>query len=206
MDDVDNQNQNESVCCCPPMAEESEPFKKLKPILIGGIICYIVLLLVDIFYLYDDEFVTFIILIMTLCFLTFNRCFMVFPWYTLFSILLVFQSAIPGCGVIIQNKFENESKSKCILKFVIYIFMIIFSGCIFYFGFTAYKEAKYCFEQRIASNPQLIPSYMVARNNNDYNNNYNSNNNSNNNYNNNNQSSNRGFVPFSGRGYAVGGS
>ena len=195
--------------CCQAMTEESEELKKLKPMLTGGIIIYAVLIFVDLFYLKDYILFDYLFLLLFLCFLTYNRCYLIFQIYTLFSLFLVFGTAVPGFGKIIQNKFGKQSLVDAIIKFCIYIFIIIFSCFIFYIGFNAYKEIRSLFEARIQNNPQLIPSYMAA---NSYQstvnrgNNYNSNNRNSDNNNNSNNNKNKGFKAFSGKGYTVGGS
>ena len=207
-----NNNEENFACCCKPITEESEELKKIKPILIGGLFIYLGLLFLDIFYIKNGLLFNYLFLILCIYFLTFNRCFMIFPIYTLFSIYLVLGNSLPIFGLIIQNKFDYPSKTDAIIIFLIEAFIMVFSCFIFYMGFNAYKEIRYLFEMRVANNPSLIPSYMATNanqsNNNYYasnNNNYNNNNNNNYNSNNNNKQ-NKGFKAFSGKGYAVGGS
>ena len=47
-----NQDDGIGCCCCSPMVEESETLKKLKPVLIGGIVIYSILLFLDLIVLY----------------------------------------------------------------------------------------------------------------------------------------------------------
>ena len=213
----DQNNQEDIGCCCQPLTDESEELKKMKPILIGGIIIYAVLLFVDIIYLNDNNLLTYFILIIFLSFFTFNRCFLLFQWFTIISIFLIFETSIPGMGIIIQTRFNSPALLEAIILFIIYLFIIVATCFIFYIGFNAYKEMRYLFEQRISGNPHLIPSYMASNyqgesgNNyvvsNNYGSNSNYNSNSNNNYNNNqNKDSKKGFKAFSGKGYTVGGS
>ena len=219
MDQPNNQdccclNEQGGCCCCPPMTEESEVLKKLKPILTAGIIVYCLLLALDIFLLKDGNFFFYIFFIFAVSFLLFNRCFIIFQFYTLGFIFLIFGTAIPGAGIIVQKGDLKLNKTKEIIKFCIYISIIIFSIIFYYFSFEAYKEMRYLFMMRSSSNPQSIPSYMVSgpsiSNNNNYNSNYayrtNNNDNNNDSNNNNNNKNTKGFKAFSGKGYRVGGS
>ena len=217
MDQPNNQdccclNEQGGCCCCPPMTEESDILKKLKPILTVGIVVYCALFVLDLSLLYDGNFFFYLFFIFAVCFLIYNRCFIIFQFYTLGCIFLIFGTALPRAGIIIQN---NDLKNSLdIIRFSIYIFIIIFSIIFYYFSFEAYKEIRYLYLNRSASNPQLNP-YMITgpslSNNNYNNNNYNNsnndyrrNNNDNNNSNNNSQT--KGFKAFSGKGYKVGGS
>ena len=217
MDQPNNQdccclNEHGGCCCCPPMTEESDVLKKLKPILTIGLVVYCILLVLDLCLLNNGNFLFFLFFIFAVSFLIYNRCFIIFQFYTLACIFLIFGTALPEAGIIIQKEKLNIKESKEIVKFCIYVFIIIFSIIFYYFTFEAYKEMKYLFETRAASNPQLIPSYMVSgqspSNNSNSNSNYvyrrNDNNDDNNNNNNNKQ--NKGFKAFSGKGYKVGGS
>jgi len=178
-----NQNSQDEICCgCKPMIEDTDQLRSMRPILNGGIIFYIILLLLDLFYLRDIEFLNYIIMIISLCIFNVNRCFIIFPIYTIASIFLVFMTAFPKIGIIIQNKFKYNQKefTNCIIKFCIYVSIIIFSCIIFNSGFKAYKEIRYIFNKNITENRQNVPSYIASyntSNNNDDNNN--SNNNSN---------------------------
>ena len=212
-----NDNQENFACCCQPMTEESEEFKKIKPMLITGLFIYIGLLFLDIFYLRDNNLFDYLFLIICIYCLIFNKCFMIFPIYTLFSMYLVLGTSLPGLGIIVQTKFKKPKTTEAIIIFFIYFFIIFFSCFIFYISFNAYKEIRYLFEMKIANNPNLIPSYMATNttqsnnnyygSNNNYNSNYNNNNYNNGNYNNNNNNNqNKGFKAFSGKGYTVGGS
>ena len=188
----DNNNQNQ-ISCCQEIVEDNDVIKKIKPILNLGIVIYIIILFVDLFYLDTRNFGSYIFLTLALYLLSFNKCFYIFQFYTIISILLVFDTIIPKIGIIIQIKFRNGTDS--IIKFGIYMFILIFSVFIFYFSFVGYKEMRYLFNQRGGTSP-LIPSYMPSNTNN-----YNSNNNS---INNNNKSNSGGFKAFSGKGYRVG--
>ena len=196
-------NEDSGGCCCRPLIEETEEIQKLKPILISGIIIYTIALFLDIFYIGSANLFSYILIITFLCLMTFNRYYMVFPIYAIFSILLLFQVIIPGFGVPLQSKFEGD---RAVGIFVIYLFMFIFFFVYFYFGFKAYKEMKYVFLEKLRNAPQLGNQYQAnfIQNNNTNYNNYNNENNYGNN--NNNSSSSKGFKAFSGKGYAVGGS
>ena len=204
---MDEPNDGQESCCCMPMTEESQELKRLKPMLIGGIVIYVILIFVDSFYTKDYQLFDYLFLIIFLCLLTFNRCHFIFQIYTLYSLFIVFGTAVHGCGLIIQNKFKKPSLVDGIIKFFIYLFMIVFSFFIFYIGFSAYKEIRSLYEARMQNNPQLIPGYMAPGSNQSTNNggnNYYNSNNDNNNSNNNSKS--KGFKAFSGKGYTVGGS
>ena len=214
-------NQEGTGCCCQPLTDENDELKKIKPILVGGIIIYIVLLFLDIIYLYDNNLFTYLMLILSLSFFTFNRCYILFQWFTIIAIFLIFETAIPGMGIRIQTGFNNPSLLEAVINFVIYFFILASTCFIFFFGFVAYKEMKYLFEATVAGNPSLIPSYMAVNyqggNGNNYGNNYNYYSGGNNRRNNNNDDDsednnkrkkskpNKGFTAFSGKGYTVGG-
>ena len=190
-----NQDDGIGCCCCAPMVEESETLKKLKPVLIGGIVIYSILLFLDLIYLGNMLLMDYALIILCLTLMTVNRCYLAFHYYTFLSILLVFSYIFPKCGIIIQLGFPN---SKAIIEFCIQLFTIIFSVLIFYFGFDAYKEMKYLFINKIVSNPQLAgftSGYPQVENN------YSTNSN-----NNNSKQSKSNFKAFSGKGYRVGGS
>ena len=200
-------DQEATGCCCPPMTQDSEELKKIKPIQTIGVFIYIGMLILDICYLKNYDLVTYIILILTLSFFTFNRCFVLFQFFTLICIFLIFQTGIPGMGIQIQTLFQEPNIMEAIILFFIYLFIVVASCIIFFFGFNAYKEMNSLYEQRISANPQLIPSYMAnyqGDSGNNYNN-YGGNNYNNNQNNNQSSSSNKGFKAFSGKGYVVGG-
>ena len=206
-------NNNQQILCCPPMTAESELLKKLKPILLSGVFFYFVFLFLDLFFLDNYNLFLYIVLILCLIFLTVNRCFLVFQFYTLATIFLIFGTALPSLGIIIQCEFKKESKTKDTVKFLIYIILMVFSCILYYFCFEGYKEMRYLFQSMIIGNPQAIPSYMSGlmintnqQNNNYYDNNDDNNYDNNNNYrNNNNSNNNQGYQAFSGTGYRVGG-
>ena len=201
-------NNNQQAFCCPPMTEESELLKKLKPFLITGIIFYSVLIFLDLFYLNNYNLFLYMVLTLCLTFLAFNRCFLIFQFYTLATIFLIFGTALPCLGIIIQCKFEKDDTTEDIIKFLIYLIIMVFSCILYYFCFEGYKEMRYLFQNMMANNPMAIPGYMsgLIVNTNQQNNNYYGNNDGNNynNYNNNNNN-NQGYQAFSGTGYRVGG-
>ena len=201
---MEDNNQEMGCCCCPPIIPETDEIKKFKPILIGGIIVYTIVLFLDLFYLKGFNLLSYGLLITFLCLMVFNRCHMAFTYYTIFSIILLFQIIIPGFGVPLQSNFPTD---KSIGSFIIYLFMFIFYFVYFYFAFKAYKEMKYVFMNNVnnmINNAQLGNQFSA-----DYgqsNNNY-AYQNSGNDYNsNNNAPSSGGFRAFQGRGYQVGGS
>ena len=181
------------VSCCPKLVEENDAIKRLKPILYVGIIVYVVLLFLDIFYLKTNNMTTYILLIVFLSLLSFKQCFLVFPMFTIISIILICGSYLPNVGVIAQNKFFNGGD--IILKFCIYIFGIIFTIVLFYFSFIVYKEIRALIINGVGNGPQLIAGYPNENNPNIV---------RNNNNNNNNQNKSGGFKAFSGKGYRVG--
>ena len=186
------------LSCCSPIIEENGNLKKLKPILIIGVIIFGVLLIVDVlidrhFYLY------YFVLGITLLLMVVNRCYFAFWYYTLFLVVYIFSSLLSKIGIYIQRRFDNLP----IKNFCVYLFAFIFVHIMFYFAFRAYKEMKYLYLMKLNTSQQLDKGILdgTLEANNDYNTNYNSK--SNNNANNNNKS---GFKAFSGKGYIVGGS
>ena len=195
-----NNNQQQQVLCCPPMTEESELLKKLKPFLFSGICFYGVLFFLDICYLDDYNLFLYMVLVLSLVFLAINRCFLVFQFYTLATIFLLFGTALPNLGIIIQCEFKKDNTTDGVIKFLIYLATIVFTCILYYFCFKGYKEMRYLFQNMISTNPQAIPGFMggLMINTNQQNNYYG--NNDGNNY-----SNNQGYQPFSGQGYRVGG-
>ena len=193
MEEPNHNDNQDQVLCCQPLVEENDAIKKIKPILNTGLIIYIILLFVDLFYLNTRNLGTYIFLSVSLYLLSFNKCFLIFHMYTIVSILLVFSTIIPYIGIIIQVKFG--SSSDIVIKFCIFVFIVIFSFFIFYFSFVGYREMRYQYIQR-GDRPQFASNYRAPNiaNNANYNNN-NSNNNTNNR---------GGFKAFSGKGYRVG--
>ena len=212
---MENENNEDNGCCCccnRPLIEETEEIKKLKPFLIAGIIVYTIVLFLDLFYIGGSNLFSYALVILFLCLMTFNRCYFAFIFYTIYSILLLFQTIIPGFGVSLQSLFPTD---KSIGVFVIYLFMFIFYFVFFYFAFKAYKEMKYVFLNNMSNRPQLSNGFSADFAPSDNNNNYgnsvydygnNGNNGNNYNYNNNSAPSSGGFKAFSGKGYTVGGS
>ena len=200
--DDDNNNAETGCCCCPIITEETEEIKKYKPFLIGGIIIYIIMLFLDLFYLSGVSLFSYGMIIFFLCLMVVNRCYMIFIYYTFFSLIMLFQTIIPGFGVPLQSGFPND---KSIGAFVIYLFMFIFYFAFFYFAFKAYKEMKYTHLNSMRNRPQLSNGLQTDfMQNNYYGNNYGGN--YGNSGNNNPPPSSGGFKAFSGKGYAVGGS
>ena len=193
---MDQNPQDNSGCCCPPFVEENDSLKKMKPVLIGGLVIYSILLIVDLFFIGGRLAIDYLFIIICLSFMIFNRCYLAFHYYTFLSIIIVFSYCLPLCGIIIQNKFEID---RGIAFFCINLFILIFSIVFFYFAFQAYKEMKYLFMNRSGSSPQLagFTSGYPQSDSNYGNSNYNSNQN---------QNQSKGFKAFSGKGYTVGGS
>ena len=207
MSQQNNDNNNQQFLCCPPMTEETALLKKIKPLLLSGVCFYFILLFLDILYLEDYNLFLYTYLIICLGLLAFNRCFLVFHFYSIATIFLLFGTALPSAGIIIQCKFKKDKTSDDVIKFLIYLSTIVFTCILYYFCFKGYREMKYLFENMISSNPQAIPSYMGGLMINTNQQNYNYGNNDGNNYNNynNNNNNTRGYQAFSGRGYRVGG-
>ena len=189
-------------CCCRPMMEENDELKKYKPILIAGIIIYSVVCLLDSFYLSNWNLFSYVLLIVCLCLMIFNRCYIAFQFYTLLSVIMLFQVIIPNIGIPLQSKFKSENAWG---SFVIYLITFIFYFFYFYYAFKAYKEMKYIFTSNMGNRPQLSNDY-VQSNNDSYGYGYGYSGNNNNYNSNNNTSSTGGFKAFSGKGYTVGGS
>ena len=205
--DENSQGQSDGGCCCSPLMDETENIKKYKPISIIGIVVYSAMLIIDSFVFQSYYLFEYIFIIICLCLITFNRCFLLFQFYVIFSTILLFLNFIPRVGIAIQCLFDN---SNLIAPFIVHFLMIIFYFVHFYLTFKAYKEMKYVFVNNNAS-PQLSSGFTSNfYQNNNYNNNtndYNSNNYNSYNYNkNNNNNTSGGFKAFSGKGYTVGGS
>ena len=198
--DGDENNQENTCLCCRPLMPETPYFKKMKPILIAGLRVYSIVGLLDAFYLKHYNLMDFLLIILFLSLMTFNRCYIIFHLYTIFSIILLFIIIIPYVGIPLQTNFESENAEG---TFIIYTFLLIFYFVFYYFAFQIYKDLKYSFMNGIGIRPQLSSGLAsdYPQNNNDYN--YG---NSGNNYNNNNTPSSGGFKAFSGKGYTVGGS
>ena len=183
MEDNDNVES-----CCVPFVEENSTLKKLKPVLIGGIIFYSIILILDIILLMNKIFFDYCLLILCLSLMIFNRCYIAFYYYTLLSIIIIFSNIIPSIGIIIQTHFKNKGD---IIRFIIFFFILAFSIVFFYFGFLAYKEMKYLFMNRIVNNQ---PYVGIINDDEENNKNKNSNNDKNK------------EKYFTGKGYVVGGS
>ena len=201
--DRNNQQERDSGCCCQSIIPENENIKKMKPILIVGIVFYIILTLLDTFYLRSIFFFSYTSLVIFLCLMVFNGFYYFFSWYVAFSTLLLFVSIIPTFLVPVQTKFKSYN---AIGAFIIHFIAFVFYFVYFYFGFKAYKEMKYIFQNTYMNGSQLNAGLVGDdRNYNSY-----SNSNNYNNYNRNNtnssSSNSRGFKAFSGKGYTVGGS
>ena len=195
---MDQNPQDNDGCCCAPFVEENDALKKMKPVLIGGLVIYCILIILELFFSSGRLTINYLFVILCLSLMIFNRCYLAFHFYTLLSIIIVFSYCLPICGLIIQNEFVIPG---AIPAFCINLFILIFSVVFFYFGFQAYKEMKYLFMNRAGMSPQLagFTSEYAQSDTNYGSNTSNSNNNSN-------QNKNKGFKAFSGRGYTVGGS
>ena len=196
---MDENNQEDSGCCCQSLIPENENIKKMKPILIVGILFYVILAFLDTFYLRNLSFFSYIGIVVFLCLMVFNGCYFFFSIYFIFSTLLLLTNIIPTFGVPLQTKFKSKN---AIGAFIIHFIAFIFYFVYFYFGFKTYKEMKYIFLNNVVNSPQL--SQDLVPQDGGYNNYSNSNN-----YNRNNNQSNsspKGFKAFSGKGYTVGGS
>ena len=192
--DGDSQRQS-SGCCYPPLMEETENIKKYKPILIVGIVVYCAMCIIDLAFFGRGYLFEYIFIIICQCFMYFNRCFLMFQFQAIFSIILLFLNYIPSVGIAIQNGFDAR---RVIAPFIVHLLMIIFYFFHFYLTFKAYKEMKYVFANNNITSPQLSSGFK-----NDF---YQNNNSSPGHAYNNNSSSSGGFKAFSGKGYTVGGS
>ena len=197
---MDGNNQPDSGCCCQSLIRESDNIKKMKPILIAGIIFYIILAFLDTFYLKNLSFFSYIAIVVFLCLMVFNGCYFFFSMYFIFSTLLLVTNIIPTFGVPLQTGFKsNNAIGAFIIHFIAFVFYFVY----FYFGFKTYKEMKYIFQNNYNNSPQL--SQDLVGQDRGYNN-YSNSNNYNSNNNNQSPSSSKGFKAFSGKGYTVGGS
>ena len=193
---MDGNNQPDSGCCCQSLIRESDNIKKMKPILIAGIIFYIILAFLDTFYLKNLSFFSYIAIVVFLCLMVFNGCYFFFSMYFIFSTLLLLTNIIPTFGVPLQTGFKsNNAIGAFIIHFIAFVFYFVY----FYFGFKTYKEMKYIFQTIVGNSPQLS-SHLVGEDRAAYNN-YNGNN-----TNQSTPSTSKGFKAFSGKGYTVGGS
>ena len=193
---MDGNNQQDSGCCCQSLIRESDNIKKMKPILIAGIIFYIILAFLDTFYLKNLSFFSYIAIVVFLCLMVFNGCYFFFSMYFIFSTLLLVTNIIPTFGVPLQTGFKsNNAIGAFIIHFIAFVFYFVY----FYFGFKTYKEMKYIFQTIVGNSPQLS-SHLVGEDRASYNN-YNGNN-----TNQSTPSTSKGFKAFSGKGYTVGGS
>ena len=195
---MDQNPQENDGCCCGPFVEENDALKKMKPVLVGGLVIYIILLILDLFFNGSRLAIDYLLIIVCLSLMIFNRCYLGFYYYTFLSIIIVFSNCLPICGIVIQNIFDLD---RAVVIFAINLFIIIFSIAFFYFGFQAYKEMKYLFMNRTGMSPQLagFTSGYPQSDSNYGSNSSNSNNNSS-------QNKSKGFKAFSGKGYTVGGS
>ena len=196
MEENDNSQRQGTGCCYAPLMEETENIKKYRPILIVGIVVYVAMFIIDMAFFGTYFIFEYIFIITCLCFMVFNRCFYMFQFYVIFSIILLCLNFIPRVGIAIQTFFDSRS---VIAPFIVHLLMVIFYHFHFYLAFKAYKEMKYVFASKNDTSPQLSSGFKTDfyQTNND---------NTRNNYNYNNNSSPGGFKAFSGKGYTVGGS
>ena len=168
---MDGNNQPDSGCCCQSLIRENDNIKKNKPILIAGIIFYIILAFLDTFYLKNLSFFSYIAIVVFLCLMVFNGCYFFFSMYFIFSTLLLVTNIIPTFGVPLQTGFKsNNAIGAFIIHFIAFVFYFVY----FYFGFKTYKEMKYIFQTIVGNSPQLS-SHLVGEDRAAYNN-YNGNN------------------------------
>ena len=106
---MDGNNQQDSGCCCQSLIRESDNIKKMKPILIAGIIFYIILAFLDTFYLKNLSFFSYIAIVVFLCLMVFNGCYFFFSMYFIFSTLLLVTNIIPTFGVPLQTGFKSNN-------------------------------------------------------------------------------------------------
>ena len=74
----------------------------------------------------------YIFIIICLCLIAFNRCFLLFQFYVIFSTILLFLNFIPRVGIAIQCLFDE---SYLIAPFIVHFLMIIFYFVHFYLIF-----------------------------------------------------------------------
>ena len=181
--------------CCQEVIQPNEKLKKLKNILI--IICIINIFLPIIGIFFDKRTPFSFIFIINIMFLIlaiitgFYLYIVFFIFYTLINTIYSFIFLGEFLQKLIQ-KTQIGSYKELIFSVVEFVFNI-FS---IYVSFESYKEMK-----------ALLLEGGIPQNQNNYGDNYgNISNENSNNSNSNNNSGNRTFVPFSGRGVAVGGS
>ena len=118
--DENSQGQSDGGCCCSPLMDETENIKKYKPISIIGIVVYSAMLIIDSFVFQTYYLFEYIFIIICLCLITFNRCFLLFQFYVIFSTILLFLNFIPRVGIAIQCLFDN---SNLIAPFIVHFFL-----------------------------------------------------------------------------------
>jgi hypothetical protein len=184
--------------CCQEVIQPNEKLKKLKNVLI--IICIITIFLpiIKAFLKINSSSSSFIfiinILFLILAIVTgFYLYIVFFIFYTLINTIYSFVFLGTVLQKLIQsNKLDSKGQLIfCIIEFVFYIFSV-------YVSFESYKEMKAILLE--GGMPQNQNNYGDMSNENNYIGNNNNSNNTNNN------TGNKTFVPFSGRGVAVGGS
>jgi len=191
---------------CEPIIPLNEKAKSYRKILIYLLTIYLILTIIKSFYQFTDLFS--LLLEMFLFIFTCLMCHYILCTILIFltSFNLLFTAFF--LGQIIQNKIfdvKDEDINSGILNVIIQCIYLIYCIVLIVYLFLAYKEFKAIFVEQMSGhlNNDFYESETnknnngLIFNNNEYNN-YNSNTSNNNNQN-------KKFIPFSGKGYTVGG-
>jgi len=195
---MSNENSNIFDCFGNPPFEDSQRLKKLKPLLFAGMIVYLVLLILEIFFFDGTSSTNYIFILCFLSLFIFLKYHQLFGFYVFISIYQCFSVILPRFGLIIQTGFEIILDHRHpIIEFILNFFILCFSVIYFLITFDAFKEIKALGN---AGNYPYLSNLSNENNNND---------NINNLYPNETkegkEKKNKGFKAFSGKGHVVGG-
>ena len=79
---MDQNPQDNDGCCCAPFVEENDALKKMKPVLIGGLVIYCILIILELFFSSGRLTINYLFVILCLSLMIFNRCYLAFHYYT----------------------------------------------------------------------------------------------------------------------------
>ena len=187
--------------CCKEVIEPS--LKLIRMLLFFKIILvfHFLLVILDIFVIEGGFFFLILIQIFCICIGISSKHFchyLILILICFFNFILIFQIV----AEYFQKGFYDSDNP---FVFCYYVFLVIFESFCIFLSFLLYKQSKYEYRIRYGYAPQE----PEPEEDNEHNNYHHNNNadfvNNNNNHNNNNGGNNRRFVPFRGRGVAVGG-
>ena len=190
-----------------PLTEKAKNYRKYLVILF--FVDIVIMILKIIFQIFSVDFS--ILIELLILSLTIIICHYIFCAFLIFLTFFDLFSTIYFLSLRMQNKFlklEDEIINKHEMAIIVQIIYFIFCIILIIFTFFAYREFKAISYGELNYEP-LNAEINVNHNNNNNNNNINvgipvgNNNNNFDTFNNNNNSN--SFVPFSGRGYVVGG-